>query len=93
MFFREASGIIFTSYHNLCLFSPCPDALSRCLSYATEVLDDAESNERLTIWSFIPEHVKTATETPRYLLVLVVFDSFLHEIANGQTFIRFLVLF
>ena len=49
--------------------------------------------ERLTIWSFLSEHIKTASETPRYLQILVVFDHFPLEIANGQTFIRFLMLF
>ena len=80
-------------YLNLCLFSGCPDALCNGLSCATEVFDDGESNERLTIWSFLSEHIKTASETPRYLQLLVVFDPFPLEIANGQTFIRFLVLF
>jgi hypothetical protein len=83
----------FSPYLNLCLFAPRPDALCSCLSCAIEVFDDGESNERLTIWSFLSEHIKTAAETPRYLHFFVVFDLFPHEIANGQTFIRFLVLF
>ena len=83
----------FPPYLNLCLFSPSTSALCNGLSYAIEVFDDEESNERLTIWTFLSEHIKTASETPRYLQFLVVFDHFPHEIANGQTFIRFLVLF
>ena len=83
----------FSPYLNICLFAPRPDALCNCLSDAIEVFDDGESNERRTIWSFLSEHVKTATETPRYLQFLVVFDRFPYEIANGPTFIRFLVLF
>ena len=70
-----------------------PDALCGCLNYATEVFDDGESNERRTIWSFLSEHIKTASETPWYLQILVVFDVFPREIANGPTFIRFLMLF
>lgn len=92
-FFAVLVESFFPPYLNLCLFSGCPDALCNGLSYAIEVFDDEESNERRTIWTFLSEHIKTASETPRYLQFLVVFDHFPHEIANGPTFIRFLVLF
>ena len=67
MFCREASGFIFASCLNLCLFARCPDALSNCLSYAIEVFDDGESNERLTSDRFLREDAKTASETHAYL--------------------------
>ena len=92
-FFVELVESFFSPYLHTCLFAHRPDALCNGLSYAIEVFDDGESNERRTIWSFLSEHIKTASETPRYLQFLVVFDHFPHEIANGQTFIRFLVLF
>lgn len=60
---------------------------NKCLRYATEVFDDGELNDRLTISSFHLEHAKLASETPRYLRFSVVFESFPHEIANGQAFI------
>ena len=86
-------GSFFSPYLNMCSFVHRPDALCNGLSYATEVFDDGESNERRTIWNFLSEHIKTASETPRYLQFFVVFDHFPLEIANGPTFIRFLVLF
>ena len=78
---------------NCLQIAPRPDALCKRLSHATEVFDDGELNERRTIWSFLSEHIKTAAETPRYLQFLVVFNHFRHEVENGPTFIRFLMLF
>ena len=92
-FFAGLVESFFPPYLHTCLFSPRPDALCNGLSYATEVFDGGESNERLTIWSFLLEHAKTASETPRCLRFSIVFNSFPCEFANGQTFIRFLLLF
>ena len=57
-------GSFLSPYLNTCLFSPRPNALCHCLSYAIEVFDDGESNERRTILSFLSEHVKTASQKP-----------------------------
>ena len=63
------------------------------LEHATEVFDDGESNDRLTIRQFLQEHAKSGSETPPYLEFLVNLVPFSPELERGQTFIQFLMKF
>ena len=80
-------------YLNSSLFSHFINSLCSCLSYATEVFDDEELNERRTILRFRREHVESASETPRYLQFFVDLTNFSAEFANGPTFIRSVIEF
>ena len=77
----------------LCTISTLGKALHNSLEHATEVFDDGESNDRLTIRQFLQEHVKSGSETPPYLEFSVNLEPFLPDFERGQTFIRFLMKF
>ena len=92
-FLARLVGSFFSPYLHTCLFAHRPDALWNGLSYAIEVFDDGESNDRWTKLWFQRDHVETASETPRYLSFFVDLTPLRLELAFGAPTIRKSILF